>query len=185
MVKLFGEINSGQLGEDFVAEWLLAQGWDIVNRRWQCRWGEIDIIAQRPYGELSHDFRINPFSQPVSMASTQGGTGVILIFVEVKTRRRGNWDGDGIFSITPKKQAKLWQTAQLFLVDYSIIHPSLTITECRFDVALVNCQRLPAHQHSDDTRDRCTPVRDYPQGQPGFQLTLQDYIEGAFWGLSS
>lgn len=185
MVKLVGEINSGQLGEDFVAEWLIAQGWDIVNRRWQCRWGEIDIIAQRPYGELSHNFRISSFSQSVSMASTQGGTGVTLIFVEVKTRRRGNWDGDGIFSITPKKQAKLWQTAQLFLVDYSNIHPGLTITECRFDVALVNCQPLTAHQHSDDTRDRCTLVRDHPQGRTGFQLTLRDYIEGAFWGLSS
>ncbi len=38
--------NSGQLGEDLVAQWLQSTGWIILHRRFSSRWGEIDIIAQ-------------------------------------------------------------------------------------------------------------------------------------------
>ena len=35
----------GVWGEDLVAEWYRKHGYDIVERNWRCRQGEIDIIA--------------------------------------------------------------------------------------------------------------------------------------------
>lgn len=132
--------NLGLIGEDFVAQWLTDQGWAILQRRWRCRWGELDLIAQ-PSG-------------PQALSSQ-------LIFVEVKVRSRGNWDGDGLLAITPSKQAKLWQAAQLFLAS----HDHLATHTCRFDVALVSCRRAP------------NPA---VAGPSSFQLSLQRYIAGAF-----
>lgn len=154
--------NVGELGERLVADWLQAQNWVILHHRWRCRWGEIDLIAQ-----------INPDT-----------LSPLVAFVEVKTRSRGNWDADGILAITAPKQAKLRQTAQLFLAE----HPDLANFPCRFDVALVNCQRLrrdatPLFNLSVDM-GKVIPVTPVFLGQPvfvvGYQLILQDYIPSAF-----
>lgn len=105
-------ISIGQLGEQFVAQWLITQGWEILQQRWRSPWGEIDLIAQS----------LNPNQ---------------ITFVEVKTRSRGNWDAGGILAITPHKQAKLTQTANYFLGE----HPNLAELPCRFDVALVQYKK--------------------------------------------
>lgn len=81
----------GTLGEQFVAEWLLSQGWEILHQRWRCRWGELDLIAQK----------------------TQE-----LAFIEVKTRSPRNWDEQGLLAIAPAKQAKLLKTAEVFLSQF-------------------------------------------------------------------
>ena len=107
----------GLYGEQLVETWLIQQGWDILYRRWHCRWGELDIVAQG--------------------YSTQRGKlgSEMLAFVEVKTRSRDNWDLDGRLSITRTKQRKLWTSARLFLTR----HPHLAQLPCRLDVALVSC----------------------------------------------
>lgn len=99
----------GKLGEDFVAQYLENKGWTILHQRWRCPWGEIDLIAQ-----------------------TQGNSPQIA-FVEVKTRQQFNCDHNGLLAITPKKQTKIWTTANAFLSE----HPHLADCPCRFDVALV------------------------------------------------
>ncbi len=172
----------GKLGEDLVAQWLTAQGWQILQRGWHCPWGELDLVAC-------------------------SSTGAILAFVEVKTRSRGNWDADGVMAVTPKKQQRLWQTAQLFLAD----HTHLATVACRFDVALVRCQRLPVLRGSPVAEqspsqqpsrlEKSQPTRNGPRnpihdsldqiaiqlGQPiqygGYRLLLQDYIVSAFEGM--
>lgn len=145
----------GALGEDLTATWLTQRGWRILQRRWRCRWGELDLIAFR------QDSTANHATDDVS-----------LIFVEVKTRSRGNWDADGLLSVTSQKQAKLWQAARLFLAK----HPELAELPCRFDIALVSRQRLLGNPRVQQPLDQITcPIPGTTQ-----QLILQDYITSAF-----
>ena len=133
-------MNTGKQGEEVVAQWLTSRGAKILHHRWRWQRGEIDIIA------LEAD---------------------TLLFIEVKTRNRSNWDADGLLAITPQKQAKILTTAELFLAKY----PHLADYPCRFDVAIVRhqpvCQSIvgtPLH------------VMTVPTGR----LLLIDYITGAF-----
>lgn len=107
----------GQQGEALVARWLQRHGWLVLQQRWQCRWGELDLVVGR---------------------GVDRSTLEALAFVEVKTRSAFNWDEDGKLAITPLKQAKLWKAAQLFLTE----HPQWAELPCQFDVALVSCDRL-------------------------------------------
>jgi putative endonuclease len=102
----------GNLGEDIIAQYLVNNDYEILDRAWHCLWGEIDIIAQK-----------------VSEKS--------LIFVEVKTRNMRNWDSDGMYAVSKTKQKKLWLTAESFLTN----NPAFALFNCRFDVALLTYQK--------------------------------------------
>ncbi len=178
-------LNIGALGEDLVAQWLRSQDSKILHQRWHCRQGELDLIAQKH----SHQGKTGLQQQP------------ILLFVEVKTRSPKNWDADGLLAMTPKKQTKLWQTANFFLAD----NPDLAKLPCRFDVALVSCQwqteKPPSNQLNRlglyenfypqptvPSRTTAQPHRSDPitnASQPhqftgGYHLILKDYIPAAF-----
>jgi len=140
----------GVLGEDLVAQWLQSQRWQILHRRWRCRWGELDIVAHH--------------------TSTS-----ILAFVEVKTRSSGNWDQGGLLSLTPQKQAKLWRTANFYLTQY----PHLNELPCRFDVALVYSQRF-ATQAPQTQKLAIFESLAIQVGNVRLQLLLQEYIPAAF-----
>ena len=143
----------GEIGEQLVARWLETQGWSILHRRWHCRWGEIDLIAQDKPGNL-------------------------LAFVEVKTRSRGNWDANGLLAITRHKQARLCRTAELFLSEY----PDFGDRLCRFDVALVSYQRhqlLSKERSRDNFSNQGIKIGE-PITWKGYHFTLQHYIESAF-----
>jgi putative endonuclease len=141
----------GALGEALVAQWLCDRGWLLLQQRWHCRWGELDLVVGQPSIQLPE--------QPIALA-----------FVEVKTRSRGNWDSDGALAITVRKRSKLWKTAQLFLAD----HPDWAELPCQFDVALVCCRHKPQPTTlSEDGSQKRRAIAVY-------SLTLQDYIPAAF-----
>ncbi|GBF81423.1 YraN family protein [Aphanothece sacrum] len=112
----------GQVGEQFVAQWLLSGGWQILQQRWRSPWGEIDLIAQHYNASM-------------------------VAFVEVKTRKTCNWDGGGVLAITGQKKAKIRQTAAYFLGKYT----QFAELPCRFDVALVHYKPCQNNELELDT----------------------------------
>jgi putative endonuclease len=135
----------GQLAEMLVAQWLTEQGWQILEQRWHCRWGELDLVMLTPDR--------------------------VVTFVEVKARSRGNWDADGLLSITPTKQKKLMRAAQAFLA----AQPQWAEFPCRFDVAMVQVQPPPHPSQSGSPIQLGKPTR-----MGAYSLTLQHYIPAAF-----
>ena len=82
----------GLWGESVAAEHLVAKGYQIVERNWRCRRGEVDIIAW---------------------------AGEQLVFVEVKTRK-GTGMGSPEEGLTPKKAEKLLELAQEYLAELDL-----------------------------------------------------------------
>ncbi|NEP83583.1 MAG: YraN family protein [Okeania sp. SIO3C4] len=160
------KIDRGLLGENLVAKWLTQEGWQILHRRWQCRWGELDIIALKTFPLEDNPAQKFP----------------ILVFVEVKTRSRGNWDKNGLLAVTETKQAKLWQTAEIFLSD----RPELADCSCRFDVALVKCNYTQKNYPQskflslEEQLSKLTIKVGHSVELAGYQLVLQNYIPSAF-----
>ncbi|NJN63199.1 MAG: YraN family protein [Coleofasciculaceae cyanobacterium RL_1_1] len=172
----------GWLGEEFVARWLRSHGWTIVAQQWRCRWGELDIIAVPP--RLSHR-EASPDRHSVAQHPARS-----LLFIEVKTRNANNWDADGALAISALKQAKLWRAVRVFLSR----HPEYSEAVCRFDVALVRCDRLPTvdldltihddHDDENEDKDLVWPPDDHMGRQQaieiaGYQLAIISYLEGA------
>ena len=78
----------GLSGEECAADWLAKEGYVILERRFRCPMGEIDIIARQ---------------------------GRIIVFVEVKARHSAGY-GSPAEAVTWGKQRKLLRTAQLWLL---------------------------------------------------------------------
>ncbi|TBR59075.1 hypothetical protein B4U84_24825 [Westiellopsis prolifica IICB1] len=193
-------LDIGNAGEDLVAHCLQSQGWVIIDRRWRCRWGEIDIIAQyveedagtlgrgghggqgghgghgghggqgSNLSPLSLPSPLSPLS-PLSFMSSLTASPT-LAFVEVKTRSPNNWDAGGRSAIASSKQVKLWRTAQMFLVT----HPDQADYPCRFDVAIVSYRQISTKFSKDKFQEK-NLISSY---MAGYKLTLQEYIPAAF-----
>jgi len=77
----------GAWGEDLVAEWYRKRGYEIVERNWRCRQGEIDIIAIRD---------------------------LVLVICEVKTRATADF-GSPALAVDANKQQRLRRLAAHWL----------------------------------------------------------------------
>jgi putative endonuclease len=75
----------GDLGEQAAERLLLANGYELVARKWRCRAGEIDLIMRQ---------------------------GDELVFVEVRTRRAAGLAQE---SVGPRKQRRLVELAQHYV----------------------------------------------------------------------
>lgn len=99
---------TGQAGEDAALAYLEQQGLVLVERNFRCKGGEIDLIL------------------------TERAT---LVFVEVRLRADTR-HGGAAASVTPAKQARLVQAAQLYLQRYR------AVPACRFDVIAIDCNHI-------------------------------------------
>ncbi len=84
--------QKGVRAEDRAAEYLIKQGYQILERRYNPKMGEIDLIAQRKD---------------------------LLVFVEVKARKTKT---EALESITLRSQKRIIQTAEYFLSLYDGVY---------------------------------------------------------------
>lgn len=87
----------GQIGEDCVCEYLAALDYEILDRNYRCKYGEIDIVA----------WQVGEFGVKE------------LVFVEVKARRNAVF-GQGVESINYYKRLHLLKSAQTYLIEKEI-----------------------------------------------------------------
>lgn len=95
--------NYGSAGETLAANYLRKRGCQILERNWRYKKYEIDIIAQKDN---------------------------LLLIIEVKTRKNGNFGEPEIF-VTRKKQSFLIAAAHHYIIEREL---SL---EVRFDIIAV------------------------------------------------
>lgn len=81
------QISAGAFGEDYTAQKLQNDGWEILERNWHSKNGELDIVARR---------------------------GNMLCFVEVKARSAGSIVS-GAEAVTRAKMVKLVKTAMDYI----------------------------------------------------------------------
>ncbi len=81
----------GTRGEAVAAEYFEADGWEVLERNWSTSFGEIDLIVARDEERYGQSVRQ-------------------IVFVEVKTRRRGKLPPQA--SVTYRKRKKLIKLGQ-------------------------------------------------------------------------
>jgi putative endonuclease len=96
-------LRLGARGERVAARALRRAGLRVIARNLRTRYGELDLIARR---------------------------GGLLVFVEVKTRVRG----EPLEAVTPEKQRRVTRTALAFLREHGLLEAGVT---WRFDVVAV------------------------------------------------
>src|SRR6201994_143227 len=84
------ENDLGRAGEELAAAHLLRLGYEIVERNYRTRWGELDIVAR---------------------------TGATLTFCEVKTRRAGGRAGGPFEAGGPGKPGRVRKMAGSWLME--------------------------------------------------------------------
>ncbi len=107
----------GAAGEAAAESFLRRTGLKILVRRYQCRYGEVDLVAR------DKD---------------------ILVFIEVKTRHSAAF-GDPVQDVTPEKQRHISRVALHYL--RAIGNPQISvrfdIVEVLDDLAVPTCRHLP------------------------------------------
>ncbi|MFQ5398640.1 MAG: YraN family protein [Anaerolineae bacterium] len=117
--KRDGRQRMGRWGETVAAHHLEAKGYQILDRNWRCRQGEIDLVAQ---------------------------VGETLVFVEVKTRR-GLDLGTPEEGLTRRKSQKLLQLGQLYVAEHGFHDAAwridLVAVELDKSGKLLRCEHIP------------------------------------------
>lgn len=103
----------GDRGERVAQNYLLQNGYRIIHVNWRVRTGEIDIVAEKED---------------------------VIVFVEVRTRKRQSAFGSAQESIDFRKQEKIRRTAEKFLFLNGRLDAS-----ARFDVIAIEYDESGGH----------------------------------------
>ena len=112
--------RTGQIGEDAAALYLERAGYQVVERNYRCRAGEIDLVVR------------------------DRGT---LVFVEVRTRTSGEF-GTPEESVTVRKQQKMIACALTYLDERGQLHRDWRIDVVAVTLDRGRVSRLDHYQHA-------------------------------------
>ena len=98
----------GRTGEDIAADWYEEHGWEVLERNWRRREGEVDLIARK---------------------------GRTVAFCEVKTRSSDAF-GTGAESVLPAKQRRIRRLASRWLAELTP-SSGRALVDLRFDVVSI------------------------------------------------
>ena len=112
----------GARGEQHAVEYLEEAGWEILERNWSVRMGEVDVIASR---------QEQRYGQPIEQ----------VIFVEVKTRHICSQRARPEASVTRRKRERLTRLAALWRSSERAARAPVAL---RFDVIAVDMERAGA-----------------------------------------
>ena len=98
----------GRAGEDLAAAWYEEHGYEVLERNWRRREGEVDLIAR---------------------------TGRTVVFCEVKTRTSDAF-GTGAEAVVPAKQRRIRRLAARWLAELTPAS-GRALVDLRFDVVSV------------------------------------------------
>ncbi len=115
--------SSGAWGEEIALRYLRQRGYELVERNYRTRYGEIDLVMRQ---------------------------GTTLVFVEVKLRRGMDF-GDPLEAVTPLKQARIRRVAEQYLASKGEGFTA-SFDELRFDVVgiVLGTARKPEVRHVKD-----------------------------------
>ena len=102
-------LRLGAAGEDAAAAWYGRAGYEVLDRNWRCREGELDLVCRR---------------------------GDVLVFSEVKTRSSSAF-GHPAEAVTATKRRKLRALAGAWLGERGPERPRWRPATIRFDVVAV------------------------------------------------
>ena len=112
-------VELGRWGEQLAASHLKSLGYQILERNWRCRRGEIDLVAS---------------------------AGEVLVFVEVKTRR-GRDHGMPEEALTKAKVRRLLELSQRYLLEHDLEdvdwRVDMVAVELNRQGELVRCEHVP------------------------------------------
>ena len=122
MGRVSGDVRQhlGRLGEQLACEHLIRRGFQIVERNYRTRWGELDVVAF---------------------------DGLVLAFCEVKTRRVGRLVSDPLEAIHVRKRSQVRKMAASWLIERSERPHAETLRFDAIGVLLDAEQRLLALEH--------------------------------------
>ncbi|MFZ0407938.1 MAG: YraN family protein [Cyanobium sp.] len=83
--------RQGRWAEQRALRLLQQRGWRLLSRNWRCRWGELDLVCEKP-GRL--------------------------LLVEVKGRRAGSRDGGGTTVLQGAQRQRLRRAWDCWLVEH-------------------------------------------------------------------
>ncbi len=98
----------GRAGEDIAADWYEDHGYEVLERNWRRREGEVDLIARK---------------------------GRVVTFCEVKTRTSDAF-GTGAESVLPAKQRRIRRLASRWLAELTP-SSGRSLVDLRFDVVSI------------------------------------------------